>query len=88
MMWHETYDKLLGENLWIDTSLRVFSGLGKDFAVKMLNKHDSCRILFASDCPWDSAGKTFDYIDSLPVSDDLKDRIYYANAEALLKIHN
>ena len=86
MMWHETYDKLLGENIWIDTSLCVFSALDKKFAVKMLNKHDSSRILFGSDCPWDSAEKAFDYIDSLPVSDDLKEKIYYANAEVLLKI--
>ncbi len=85
MMWQETFDKLLGKNIWIDTSLCVFSALDKNFAVKMLNKHDSNRILFASDCPWDSAAKTFAYIDSLPLSDDFKDKIYYANAESLLK---
>lgn len=88
MMWHETFDKLLGENIWIDTSLCVFSALDKNFAVQMLNKHDSSRILFASDCPWDSAGKTFAYLDSLPISDDLKEKIFYANAEILLKIRH
>lgn len=86
MMWHETYDKLLGESIWIDTSLCVFSALDKEMVVKMIGKHDSDRILFASDCPWASSSETFAYMDSLPLSDDLKDKIYYANAVKLLKI--
>lgn len=85
MMWHETYDKLLGEHLWIDTSLCAFSAIDKNFAVKMLNKHDSSRILFASDCPWASSADTFVYLDSLPISDNFKEKIFYANAEYLLK---
>ncbi|MBQ8370913.1 MAG: amidohydrolase family protein, partial [Clostridia bacterium] len=42
--------------------------------------------LFASDCPWASSAETFTYLDSLPIRDDVKEKIYYANAEKLLKI--
>ena len=87
MMWRETYSKLLGENFWIDTSLCVFSALDRSFAVRMLEKHDPDKVLFGSDCPWDDAEKTFAYIDSLPISDDRKEKIFYANAELLLKLH-
>ena len=86
MMWHETYDKLLSENVWIDTSLCAFSALDKNFAVKMIDKIGADRVLFASDCPWASSAETFAYLDSLPLRDDVKEKIYYANAEKLLKI--
>ena len=83
-LWDEVDEKLIGKNIWIDTSLGVLNGLPKEKAEKMLLKHDPDKILFASDNPWCSPRLTFEYVDSLRLSDGLKEKIYAGNAEVLL----
>ncbi len=84
MMWTEVEEKLLGKNLYIDTSMGSVEGLNREQATRMLNKHDSHRILFGSDCPWSNPRETFEYVDSLNLSVDRKEKIFYKNAIALL----
>lgn len=86
MMWTEVEEKLLGRNIYIDTSMGSVEGLSREQASRMLNKHDSDRILFGSDCPWSNPGETFRYVDSLSVSDELKEKIFYKNASVLLNL--
>jgi predicted TIM-barrel fold metal-dependent hydrolase len=84
MMWSEVEEKLLGKNIYIDTSMGSAEGLSREQAVRMFGKHDSDRILFGSDCPWANQKTTFDYLDSLPLSADLKEKIFFKNASKLL----
>lgn len=84
MMWAEVEEKLLGKDLYIDTSMGSVEGLSRERAARMLNKHDNQRILFGSDCPWSDPRETFEYIDSLAISDELKENIFYGNAEVLI----
>lgn len=86
MMWSEVEETLLGRNIYIDTSMGSVEGLSCEQASRMLGKHDSDRILFGSDCPWNNPGETFRYVDSLSVSDEIKEKIYYGNASALLRL--
>ena len=53
---------------------------------KIIKKHGSDRILFASDCPWQSPALIAQKIDSLKLSDGDKEKIYYKNAMRLLKL--
>ncbi len=86
MMWNEVEDKLLGKNLFIDTSMGPIEGLSREQAVRMFHKHDSSRILFGSDCPWGNQKTTFDFVNSLPISTELKEKIFFKNAYALLAL--
>ncbi len=86
MMWNEVEEKLLGKNIYIDTSMGSAEGLSREQAVRMFRKHDSSRILFGSDCPWANQKETFNFIDSLPVSEGLKEKIFYKNACGLLSL--
>ena len=53
---------------------------------KIISKHGSDRILFASDCPWQSPALIAQKIDSLDISDDDKENIFFKNACRLLNI--
>lgn len=86
MMWNEVEDKLLGKNIYIDTSMGSLEGLTPAQAVRMFGKHDSGKILFGSDCPWANQKATFEFVDSLPLSADRKDKIFYKNAGELLSL--
>ncbi len=77
-------EKLLAQNLYIDTSCATISGLEKKQAERILLGHDPDKILFGSDCPWCSSAETFAYVDSLAIPSALKDKIYYQNALSLL----
>lgn len=86
MMWNEVEDKLLGKNLFIDTSMGAIEGLSREQAVRMFSKHDSSQILFGSDCPWANQKETFDFVDSLSIPAEMKDKIFFKNACSLLSL--
>jgi len=54
--------------------------------LKIIRKHGADRILFASDCPWCSAGETVKLIERVGLTDEEKEMIYHKNAETLLGI--
>jgi len=84
MMYSEAEEKLIGKNLWIDASCGPITSLSREQAARLLSHHDPERILFGSDCPWCSFKATVDYIDSLKITDDLKENIFSKNALRLL----
>ena len=57
----------------------------QDMFLKILEKHGSDKILFATDSPWSDAKAGIEYMKSLPVSEDAKDRILGNNALELLR---
>jgi len=83
-LWDEVEATLMGQPIYIDTSMGFFGKLSKEQATRMLKKHDSSRILFGSDCPWSTSAATLEYVDSLALSDDVKEQIYSENARHLL----
>ncbi len=85
-LYKEVGEKLIGKNLWIDTSMGTRYGLDKKLAEDMLTRHGSDMILFGSDCPWCSPKDTYDFISSLSISDSLKDKIFCENAKKLLSL--
>lgn len=79
--WNEVLDLIAGlENVTMDTSMCLTDGLDKELAVKILNKHPSENIFFGSDCPWENPADSINYIDSLRISDDRKEKIFFKNA--------
>ena len=57
----------------------------QDKFLKIMEKHGSRRILFATDSPWSDAKAGIEYIKSLPVSEEVKEHILGKNAIELLE---
>ncbi len=84
-MWREVLLKLCGKNVYFDTSLCAYE-IDKTMAENIIKNHHGDKILFGSDMPWCSAELSKMFIDSLDVSDELKENIFYKNAQRLLDI--
>lgn len=83
-LWEEVYDTLAGkgEEVYLDTA---FTAECDDALMeRIIRRHGSERILFASDCPWESPVTIKRKIEALHLGDDDKELIFEKNAERLL----
>ncbi|MBR6557533.1 MAG: amidohydrolase [Clostridia bacterium] len=83
-MWDDVLRYLAGSRVYVDTSLPCGSQIEKPITERIIFEHDPERILFGSDTPWGCPGQTYDFIESLSISDEMKNRIYFKNALKLL----
>lgn len=91
--WEEVYEYLAGENVYLDTAFLFgvkvntydINYIKQDMFLKILKKHGSDKILFATDSPWSDAAKGIDYIKNLTIGEEEKIQILGKNAEKLLK---
>lgn len=85
LVWEEVIKKLCGQNLFFDTALACKSfGITKEIAETIIKNHDSDKVLFGSDLPWCGQEVVRDFILSLDINKDQKDKIFYKNAQKLL----
>lgn len=83
--WDEVERLLIGKNLWLDTSLADPFGLDKTRCARMIKNHDPDKILFGSDFPWFTSSESYAYVNSLDISEELKQKIFFTNALNLLE---
>lgn len=83
--WEEVYEYLAGENLYLDTAF-TFDYIKEDMFYKIMDKHGYDKILFATDCPWSSQKKDVDALKNLALEVNIKEAIFYKNAEKLLNL--
>jgi predicted TIM-barrel fold metal-dependent hydrolase len=84
-MTEEAKKHLLGKEVYIDTSYPP--GLcfqPKDWVLDLIHRHDPDRILFGTDTPFARQKEDVEYLLSLPLSDDLKEKILWKNGMKLL----
>jgi len=81
----ETLEYLCGKDIYLDTSVADLY-FSRENAQKIISKHGENYLLFGSDCPWDDSGKSYRFIESLNISSQKKDCIFYKNAKFLLGI--
>lgn len=81
----EVIDKLCGLDIWMDTSFG-YGVIPKSVAQTILDKHTPDRILFGSDMPWHRPSWEIQLINSLDMSDNDREKIYFRNAQKLLNI--
>lgn len=82
--WNEVIEELCGEeNLYIDTAFG-YSSLPREAAMKICEKHGTERILFATDSPWHTPRQEKRLIETLSLSEEEKERVYFKNAMRLL----
>lgn len=87
--WDEVYDRIAGEDVYLDTAF-TFDYIGQEQFHRILKKHGCEKVLFATDSPWSDAGKdckvlkrllTEEYGDG---AEKIQDAILYRNALTLL----
>lgn len=83
--WDEVENELIGENIYLDTSMGFDYFSGEQF-VRIARNHGIEKILFASDSPWSSAEKEINHINELPLTETEKSAILGCNAKRLLNI--
>lgn len=83
--WEDVYELLAGEDVYLDTSF-TFDYIEESLFLKILEKHGSDKILFATDSPWSNSKKTAERINCLPISGQQKKDILSDNAIKLLKL--
>lgn len=81
----EVIKKLAGRDVWFDLSFG-YGTMPKGFAQTIVDKHTPQRLLFASDMPWHRPSWERRLIETLDISDEDKEKIYYKNAATLLGI--
>ena len=74
-----------GQKRMEDSSLDYLNYIEQEMFCKILKKHDTNKILFATDSPWSDAVAGIEYIRSLFVSDEVKAQILGENALEMLK---
>ena len=79
----EVLDKLCGENLWFDLSFGYCS-MPKAIAQRIVDRHTPEKLLFASDMPWHRPAWEKRLIDSLDISEEDREKIFFRNAQDLL----
>ena len=81
----EVLEKLCGENLWFDLSFGYCS-MPKATARAIVDRHGAEKLLFGSDMPWHRPAWEMRLLDSLELSQEERDRIFFRNAQDLLKL--
>ena len=83
--WEEVEDKLVGENIYLDTSMGT-EYYGKERFKRILAGHGADKILFATDSPWSDAAAEIKNLGSWDIPSGDLDKIFYLNAKRLLRL--
>ena len=85
--WDEVEKYLAGRpgKLYFDVSV-IASEVPRDQLLRIIKTHGADRILFGSDCPWDTPQNEINMINELPLSDEEKELIFHKNAVELLRL--
>lgn len=84
-MWDDVEKYLVKTPVMFDTAFTVFE-IDEHQLLRIIKNHGSTKILFGTDSPWEDGKKTIAKINSLPISQDEKDNIFFKNAMRLLKL--
>lgn len=84
-LWEDVYDFLAGENVWLDTAF-IYDYITEEQFFKILKKHGSGKILFATDSPWSDMAKGIDWIKKLSLPQNVTENILSGNAKRLLGV--
>ena len=81
--WEAVEEYLAGEDVYLDTAF-TFDYISEEMFYKIWQKHDKEKILFATDSPWGSAGRTLEQIRQLHLEEEAIQKLLGNNAKRLL----
>jgi len=80
-LWDDVETFLTGlENVYFDTAMAATYMQDPGIAMRIINKHPIENIFMGSDCPWEAPDRSAAFVESLPISDDRKEKILGQNA--------
>ena len=82
-MWDEVEKKLVGSNLYFDTSYSL-RHMSKEQFVRIIENHGEERILFGTDSPWEDQKEEVERIKDLNLEKEVESALFYNNACKLL----
>jgi len=82
--WDDVERYLLGEDIYFDISCS--NEMNNDQMKYILENHRADRILFGTDFPWERASVMIKKVETLGLDEELKNKLYYKNAQELLKL--
>lgn len=84
-LWNDVEKHLVGTPIIFDTSyLKDF--IDKEQLLRIIRNHGADKIVFGSDLPWMTAGESQSYLNSIGLTKQELDSIYYRNAVKMLDI--
>jgi uncharacterized protein len=84
-LWDDVERHLLGRDIYLDTSY-FFRYLDVETVKRMLKTHREDRLLFGTDFPLVDQADDIEYLRRLDIELELKERIFFKNAQELLGI--
>lgn len=85
--WEDVEALLTGyENVFFDTAMAATYMKDPAIAMKIINKHPIENIFMGSDCPWEDPSQSAAFIESLPITDDQKEKILGLNAKVFYRL--
>ena len=85
-LWEEVADLLIGEKVRFDTGV-VARYMDRSLAAKIIRAHGADKVLFATDSPWASFEDSYDFVTSLALTEEEKNKILGENAAKLLGLN-
>lgn len=85
MAWEESDEYLVGSRVYMDTSDALFV-LKQERVFEMIERHGAEKIMFGSDFPFLETYPSYNEIDSLPLTEEQKDYIFFKTAASLFNI--
>ena len=84
---NKVIDMIAGKNVYLDTAV-MLDRLPEEKILRLIRKHGTDKILFATDCPWADQTKFVNIINSLNLTDTERELITHKNALCILKKQN
>lgn len=84
-MYDKSFEMICDKDIWIDTAYSSHVS-DVDGANKILTKINPDRIMFATDSPWETPADTLTFINKLDIPCEIKDKLFYKNAEKLIEL--
>jgi predicted TIM-barrel fold metal-dependent hydrolase len=82
-VWDEAEQKLLNKRMWVDTSSSFYS-MDSDRAFSLIRAWGADRVLFGTDYPMWSPVEELKFFNSLPLTEEEREKILHGNIEKLL----
>lgn len=83
--YEDTLKYLCGTDIYFDTSFG-YRVIPKPYALQIIEKHSTDKILFGTDTPWSTPENETKLLNTLGLSENEKEKIYFKNAEKLLGV--
>lgn len=81
--WEDVLEFLAGSDVYFDTAYTLHE-IDQDLFKKILDKHGTDKILFATDCPWQDIDNNAKILKSYNFAKETEEKIFYKNALKLL----